>query len=182
MWDASRDMRLGQVVSQSELILRRGEWKRNGHGVVCASGCFDLLHPGHIRLLEQARALGDVLVVAVQGDASVRASASRKVQSQERPKKHAPPRPITPASERAEILAALAAVDYVVEFDEPSPREFLARLRPDVFIRGAAAGAEEATSSDDNALQAMGCKVVRVPLEPGYSTTRLIERIAEIQA
>jgi rfaE bifunctional protein nucleotidyltransferase chain/domain len=173
---------LGQVVSQSELIHHRGEWKRNGQGVVCASGRFDLLHPGHVRLLEQARALGDILVVAVQSDASVRASASQKIQSRQQRGKYTPPLPITPANERAEILAALAAVDYVVEFDEPSLREFLAHLPPDIFVRGAAAGAEEATSSDDRAFEAMGCKVVRVPLEPGYSTARLVDRIAELHA
>lgn len=169
-----------QVVSQSELMHHRGGWKRNGKGVVSVSGCFDLLHPGHIRLLEQARAFGDVLVVAVQSDASVRAAAGRT--AHERTGKYTPPRPITPAAERAEILAALAAVDYVVEFDEPSPREFLARLLPDVFVRGAAAGAEEAASPDDKALEASGCRVVRVPLEPGYSTARLIERISELRA
>lgn len=173
---------MGQVVSQSELILHRGEWKRNGRGLVCVSGCFDLLHPGHIRLLEQARALGDILVVAVQSDASVRATAGRETRPRQGPGKYTPPRPITPAAERAEILAALAAVDYVVEFDEPSPREFLARLRPDDFVRGGAAGADEAAHREDEAIEAAGCKVVRVPLEPGYSTTRLIERIADLHA
>ncbi|HXJ15978.1 MAG TPA: adenylyltransferase/cytidyltransferase family protein [Candidatus Polarisedimenticolia bacterium] len=173
---------MGQVVSQSELIQHRGEWNRHRRGVVCVTGCFDLLHPGHIRLLEQARALGDVLVVAVQSDASVRASANQKARSQQRPKRHTPPRPITPAAERAEILAALASVDYVIEFDDPSLRELLARLRPDVVVRGAAAGAEKTISSDDKALEAIGCKVVRVPLEPGYSTARLVERIAELHA
>jgi rfaE bifunctional protein nucleotidyltransferase chain/domain len=173
---------LGQVVSQSELILHRGEWKRNGQGVVCVSGCFDLLHPGHIRLLEQARALGEVLVVAVQGDAGVRTAAGRETHPRKRPDKHTPARPITPAVERAEILAALASVDYAVEFDGPSPREFLARLLPDVFVCGGAAGADEAAFREDDALEAMGCRVVRVPLEPGYSTTRLIERIADLPA
>jgi rfaE bifunctional protein nucleotidyltransferase chain/domain len=171
---------LGQVVSQSELMHHRGGWKRNGQGVVCVSGCFDLLHPGHIRLLEQARALGDVLVVAVQGDAGVRAAAGPA--AHEKPGKSTPLRPIIPAAERAEILAALAAVDYVVEFDEASPCEFLARLLPDVFVRGAAAGGEEGASPDDKALEAMGCRVVRVPLEPGYSTARLIGRISELRA
>lgn len=173
---------MGQVASQSELIHRRGGWKRNGQGVVCVSGCFDLLHPGHVRLLEQARALGDVLVVAVQSDASVRAAADRESRAQRAPAKYTPPRPITPAAERAEILAALAAVDCVVECDEASPREFLGRFRPDIFVRGGAAGADEAADREDEALEAMGCKVVRIPLEPGYSTTRLIERIAEIPA
>jgi rfaE bifunctional protein nucleotidyltransferase chain/domain len=165
---------LGQAVSQAELILRRGEWKRNGRVLVCASGCFDLLHPGHIRLLEQARRLGDILVVAVQSDASFRKNFA--------PAKSSAPeiaRPITPAAERMEILAALAAVDYVVEFDGPSPLEFLQRVAPDVFVEGGTAGESSLRESESGAL---GCKIVRFPLEPGYSTTRLIARITELRA
>ncbi|MGD0955393.1 MAG: adenylyltransferase/cytidyltransferase family protein [Candidatus Acidiferrales bacterium] len=165
---------MGQVVSQAELILRRGEWKRNGHGVVCASGCFDLVHPGHIRLLEQARSLGDVLVVAVQSDASFRKGFV--------PAKRAAPeiaRPIIPAAERMEILAALAAVDYAVEFDAPSPHGFLLRLAPDVFVEG---GTARESSLRESESETLGCRIVRFPLEPGYSTARLIERITELRA
>jgi rfaE bifunctional protein nucleotidyltransferase chain/domain len=165
---------LGQAVSQAELILRRGEWKRNGRGVVCASGRFDLLHPGHIRLLEQARWLGDILIVAVQSDASLH--------QQLIPAKSGAPeiaRPITPAAERMEILAALAAVDYVVEFDGPSLLEFLLRLAPDVFVEGGAAGESSLREGESETL---GCRIVRFPLEPGYSTTRLIKRITELRA
>jgi rfaE bifunctional protein nucleotidyltransferase chain/domain len=175
---------LGQVVSQSELVLHRGEWKRSGKGVVCASGCFDLLHPGHIRLLEQARSLGDVLVVAVESDASIwtaddsKSSASRPPQSASLK----PSRPITPAAERMEILAALAAVDYVVEFDDPTPSEFLKRLLPDVAVKGGSAGSDQSAFLEASELEALGCRVVRVPLEPGHSTTRLIERIAQLPA
>src|SRR5271156_5985970 len=92
------------LLSQSEVILQRREWKRNGKRVVCVVGVFDLLHPGHIRLLEQARASGDILVVGVQSDAFAR-------------KEKGPNRPVTPAGERAEILSALAAVDFVVELN-----------------------------------------------------------------
>jgi len=161
-------MRLGQVVAQRELISRRGEWKRTGEGVVCAYGAFDLLHPGHIRLLEQARDWGKFLVVAVRSDASVRAAAANAE------------RPVTPAAERAEILAALSAVDFAVVTGDP-PAEFLQKLRPDVFIRGDEADGEAssaAPNSLDRELAAMGCKVVRIPLEPGHSTSRLIERIS----
>jgi len=167
---------LGQVVSQTELILHRGDWKRNGRVVVCASGAFDLLHPGHIRLLEQARSLGEILVVALDSDAAVRARSAGNGAASEAL------RPITPAAERAEILAALAAVDYVVEFDDPSPREFLTRLQPDIFVEGGAIGAGQSSEIDATELHALGCKVVRIPLEPGYSTARLIQRIAEVRA
>jgi rfaE bifunctional protein nucleotidyltransferase chain/domain len=161
---------LGQVVSQGELILRRSEWKRNGRRVVCASGAFDLLHPGHIRLLEQARSFGDFLVVAVQGDTSVRkqfGAAENGV------------RPVTPAAERMEIIAALAVVDFVVPFDEPSPYELLSQLAPDVFIEGGSK-TERDYGLRPRELEALGCKIVRVPLEPGYSTAQLIERIAQL--
>ena len=125
---------MGQVVSQSELISYRGQWKRAGKGVVCASGCFDLLHPGHIRLLEQAKSLGDILVVTIESDAAVRArSASGNGTAGK-----SPARPITPAAERAEILASLAAVDFVVELQDASSREFLTRLLPDVIAVGGA--------------------------------------------
>lgn len=159
---------MGQVVSQRELISRRGEWKRTGEGVVCASGAFDLLHPGHIRLLEQARDFGKLLVVAVQSDASVRATAANEK------------RPVTPAAERAEILAALSAVDFAVVTDGP-PAEFLQELRPDVFIRGNETDGEAhsaAANALDHELAAIGCQVVHIPLEPGYSTSGLIERIS----
>jgi len=166
---------LGQVVSQSELILYRGEWKRNGKGVVCIFGAFDLLHPGHIRLLEQARAHGDILVVGVQSDAGMRA-----LRASTGPAKQAPQRPIVPAAERMEILAALAAVDYVVEYDEPTPASLVSRLAPDVVVEGGAEKRPVAAGQDRNKTSAP--KIVRIPLEPGYSTTRLIERISELRS
>jgi rfaE bifunctional protein nucleotidyltransferase chain/domain len=162
---------LGQVVSQGELILRRSEWKRNGRKVVCASGSFDLLHPGHIRLLEQARALGDFLAVAVQGDASVRKQFGGTREAV---------RPVTSAAERMEIVAALAAVDFVVPFEEPSPHPFLLHFLPDVFVEGSS-GAQREFGLHQRELEARGCRVVHVPLEPGYSTAQLIERIASLR-
>ncbi len=144
---------------------------------MCASGCFDLLHPGHIRLLEHARSLGDILVVAVESDAAVRARSASGGQ----PANGGPARPITPASERAEILAALAAIDYVVESQDSSPREFFAQLLPDVIVLGGA-GPDPSALREVAELEALGSKVVRVPLEPGYSTARLIERILGMRA
>jgi cytidyltransferase-like protein len=178
------------VVSQSELILRRQEWKRNGKRVVCVAGAFDLLHPGHVRLLEQARGLGDILIVAVQSDEGVRVAAEQAAKLIGAPSASSPAetarnlaaRPITPQAERAEILAALAAVDFVAIFDEPSATEFIARLVPEVLAQGGEAGSSENAYADDDAVTAAGGQVVRLPLEPGYSTSRLVERITQLQA
>jgi len=177
------------VVSQTELILHRQEWKRNGKRVVCVAGAFDLLHPGHVRLLEQARGLGDILIVALQSDESVRIATEQadKLIGAPAPSPtpaHAgkfPAQPITPAAERAEILAALAAVDFVAIFEEPTAAEFIARLAPDVFAQGGE-GSRENACADDDAVKAAGGQVVRLPLEPGYSTSRLLERISQLQA
>jgi cytidyltransferase-like protein len=160
---------LGQVVSQAELISHRGGWKRNGKVVVCASGRFNLLHPGHIRLLEQARALGDMLIVAVEGDARIRQTdaISPKIV-----------RPVTPASERAEILAALACVDCAVEIDQPL-EQFLQLLAPDIFVEGCAQQAPP--SQSESHPPGSDFRLVRIPHEPGYSTTGLIERITRVR-
>ena len=130
--------------------------------MVFTNGCFDLLHPGHIRCLEEARARGDLLVVAINSDASVR-------------RLKGPSRPLIPESERAEILAALAAVDYVTIFDQPTPRDLIARLLPDVLVKGGDWGANEIVGRDE--VEAAGGSAVSIPLEPGYSTTSLLERV-----
>jgi rfaE bifunctional protein nucleotidyltransferase chain/domain len=161
------------IVSQTDLIFQRREWKRNGKRVVCATGTFDLLHPGHVRLLEHARDLGDILVVGVQSDASARASSDSAAHGAV---------VANPAAERAEILNGLAAVDYVTEYDETTPREFVARLAPDVLVRGGEITSNESDFLDDEAVRACGGKVVRIPLEPGYSTSLLLERIKNIHA
>ena len=153
---------MGQVVSQDELILHVAERKRNGQRVVFTNGCFDVLHPGHIRCLEQARTLGDLLVVATNSDASVRQLKGA-------------PRPFVPQQERAEILAVLAAVDYVVVFDAPTPRELIARLLPDVLVKGGDWGPDQIVGREE--VEAAGGRVVSVPLEPGYSTTAILDRI-----
>jgi rfaE bifunctional protein nucleotidyltransferase chain/domain len=129
---------------------------------VFTNGCFDLLHPGHIRLLEQARSLGDALVVGLNSDASV-----RRVKGDSRP--------LIRETERAEVLAALAAVDFVAIFDEATPREIIARLLPDVLVKGADWGADEIVGRAE--VEGAGGKVVSIPLQPGYSTTRILQRI-----
>jgi D-glycero-beta-D-manno-heptose 1-phosphate adenylyltransferase len=186
-------MRNGQlaVVSQTELILQRQEWKRNGKRVVCVAGAFDLLHPGHVRLLEQARGLGDILIVALQSDESVRIATEQAAKLIGAPAAtpaptaaHAgkfPTRPITPAAERAEILTALASVDFVAILEEATAAEFIAHVAPDVFAQGSE-GSRENACADDDAVKAAGGQMARLPLEPGYSTSRLVERITEPQA
>jgi rfaE bifunctional protein nucleotidyltransferase chain/domain len=181
----TRDGQLA-VVSQSELILQRQEWKRNGKRAVCAAGAFDLLHPGHIRLLEQARGLGDVLIVVLQSDESIRVAPEQSSKvvgaSDVATTRNIPPRPVTPGAERAEILAALAAVDFVVIFDDATAGEFVVRFAPELLVTGGDPGSRESAYCDDDAARAAGVQVVRLPLEPGYSTPQLLERIAQLQA
>jgi rfaE bifunctional protein nucleotidyltransferase chain/domain len=153
---------MGQILSEDELIIRLGPENRNGRCVVFTNGCFDIIHPGHLRSLEQARALGDCLVVGLNSDASVRGLKG-------------PARPVLPEADRAAILASLAAVDYVVLFDRPTPRELLARLRPDILVKGADWNIESIAGREE--VEAGGGRVVSVALEPGYSTTNLIDEL-----
>ena len=148
---------MGIIYSTSGLISARAEWREAGKTVVFTNGCYDLLHSGHIRLLEQARSLGDVLILALNTDASV---ARLKGLT----------RPLMPEQERARMVAALEAVDAVAFFDEDTPRELIAHVLPDVLVKGAdwshfVAGREE--------VEAAGGKVVLLPLEPGFSTTNI---------
>jgi D-beta-D-heptose 7-phosphate kinase/D-beta-D-heptose 1-phosphate adenosyltransferase len=138
--------------------------QREGRVVVFTNGVFDLLHPGHVRYLQQARALGDVLVVGLNSDASVRHNKG-------------PARPITPQTERAEILAALACVDVVVIFDEDTPAAIIEACHPDILVKGADWAADQIVGRDT--VEARGGRVVRVPVEHGYSTTALVERIRD---
>ncbi len=126
------------------------------------NGCFDLLHPGHIQSLERARSLGDALIVAVNSDRSVREMKG-------------PDRPLVAEGERAEVLAALEAVDWVVLFDDPTPRRLIAAVLPDVLVKGGDWGEDAIVGREE--VEAAGGKVVRVPVEPGYSTTDIIQRI-----
>jgi rfaE bifunctional protein nucleotidyltransferase chain/domain len=133
-----------------------------GKTVVFTNGVFDLLHPGHVRYLRHARSLGDVLVVGLNSDRSVRANKGAG-------------RPINSESERAEVLEALSCVDAVVVFDEETPHAVIAELEPDVLVKGAD-WAENAIVGRD-IVEARGGRVVRVPIETGYSTTAIIRKI-----
>ena len=137
---------------------------RTGKTVVFTNGVFDLLHPGHVRYLQHARALGDALIVGVNSDRSVRANKG-------------PGRPITPEAERGEILEALQSVDGVVVFDEPTPHQLISALQPDILVKGDDWPENGIVGRDT--VEARGGMVVRVAIEPGYSTTRLIERIRQ---
>jgi rfaE bifunctional protein nucleotidyltransferase chain/domain len=149
------------------LARRVAALKSAGLRVVFTNGCFDLLHPGHVRLLEQARSLGDVLIVAINTDASVQRNKG-------------PKRPITPEGERAEILAGLAAVDFVTMFDEPTPREIVAAILPAVLVKGSDWGPNEIVGREE--VEGAGGVVISIPLESGYSTTNLLERIQQLNA
>jgi len=152
---------LGTIFTREQLIDQRLEWRRSGKTVVFTNGCYDILHPGHIRLLESARSLGDILILALNTDASVQ-------------RLKGPTRPLVSQNERAELAAALEAVDAVTFFDEDTPRELIAALLPDILIKGAdwahfIAGREE--------VEAAGGKVLALPLEPGYSTTGILDEV-----
>jgi D-glycero-beta-D-manno-heptose 1-phosphate adenylyltransferase len=147
------------------LLSRVAEAKAARRRIVFTNGCYDLLHPGHTRLLEKARELGDVLILALNSDRSVRENKGAL-------------RPIIPEKERAEVAAALEAVDYVVIFDEPTPREIVSRVLPDVLVKGGDWGANEIIGRKET--EAAGGRVVSIPVEPGYSTSSIIERVLKI--
>jgi rfaE bifunctional protein nucleotidyltransferase chain/domain len=146
----------------SELLHERRGWKAAGRAVVFTNGCFDLLHPGHVSLLEKARSEGDVLVVGLNSDASV---ARLKGAG----------RPIVPAEERAEVLCALEAVTRVAVYDEDTPRDIIAALLPDVLVKGADWPLDAIVGRAE--VESAGGRVVRVEVVPGRSTTAILERI-----
>ena len=153
------------ILTLHQAILQFGPGKRNGRRVVFTNGCFDLLHPGHIETLQKARSFGDVLVVGVNSDRSVRAMKGQG-------------RPILPEEERAEILAALECVDGVVIFDEPTPREVIAALLPDVLVKGGDWASDAIVGREE--VEAAGGKVISIPVVAGYSTTAMLEKIRKL--
>lgn len=140
--------------------------RAGGGTVVFTNGVYDLLHPGHVRYLQAARALGAALIVGVNSDRSVRANKG-------------PGRPVNPEGERAEMLAALAAVDGAIVFDEDTPQAIISALQPDILVKGAD-WAEDAIVGRD-VVEARGGRVVRMPVEQGFSTTGLIERVRRLR-
>ncbi|HEY3739471.1 MAG TPA: adenylyltransferase/cytidyltransferase family protein [Bryobacteraceae bacterium] len=152
---------IAPICSRQQLIDLRAKWKQEGKAVVLTNGCYDILHPGHIRLLEAARSRGDILILALNTDASVH-------------RMKGPTRPLVNEDDRARLAASLAAVDAVTLFDEDTPRELIAAVLPDILVKGAdwnhfVAGREE--------VEAAGGCVENLPLEPGFSTTNLVTAI-----
>ena len=148
-------------LSEAQVVVERA--RSRGQTVVFTNGVFDILHPGHTRYLADAKALGDVLIVGINSDRSARALGK------------APDRPINTEQERAEVLAALAAVDGVAVFDEDTPHAIISALQPDVLVKGADWGENAIVGRD--VVEARGGRVVRVELSPGYSTSSLLGRI-----
>jgi rfaE bifunctional protein nucleotidyltransferase chain/domain len=152
---------MSKLYTRSELVAQRQAWKADGKKVVLTNGCYDILHPGHIRTLERARSLGDVLVLALNTDASV-----QRIKG--------PTRPFFDEQTRAALALQLEAVDAVVLFDEDTPRDLIAAVLPDALVKGAdwahyVAGREE--------VEAAGGVVHTLALEPGFSTSNIAEQV-----
>jgi D-beta-D-heptose 7-phosphate kinase/D-beta-D-heptose 1-phosphate adenosyltransferase len=156
---------MGRVISRAELIEVRRELKKNGRRIVFTNGCFDLLHRGHIEYLAKAKSLGDILIVGLNADDSVR-------------RLKGPNRPITPQEDRAAILAALAVVDYVCIFDEDTPYELIRAVVPDILVKGADWTVDDVVGKD--IVEAAGGSVQTIEFLPNRSTTNIIQKIAQI--
>ncbi len=152
-------------MTRDEAVALVGRSREAGKTIVFTNGVFDILHPGHVRYLKDARALGDLLIVGINSDRSVRTLGK------------APDRPINPELERAEVLEALGCVDAVVVFDEETPHEIISALQPDLLVKGADWGEGNIVGRD--IVEARGGRVVRMPLAQGYSTTSILERVRQ---
>jgi D-beta-D-heptose 7-phosphate kinase/D-beta-D-heptose 1-phosphate adenosyltransferase len=155
---------LSKIKTISELRPLLDILRAAGTKIVFTNGCFDLIHTGHTRYLAKARSFGDILIVAVNSDASVRRIKGEK-------------RPVNPEAERAEVLAALGSVDFVVIFDEPDPHTIISELQPDVLVKGGDWPVEKMIGRD--IVEARGGKVISVPYIEGASTTGIIEKIVK---
>ncbi|MBP8979750.1 MAG: D-glycero-beta-D-manno-heptose 1-phosphate adenylyltransferase [Syntrophobacterales bacterium] len=154
-----------KIVTKEQLKQRLRQLRAEGKTIVFTNGCFDILHVGHVRYLREAKKLGDLLILALNSDASVRTIKGEK-------------RPLVPEAERADIMAALECIDYVVLFAEPTPRELIEYLQPDILVKGGD-WAEDAIAGADF-VKAAGGRVVTIPLTAGKSTTNIIAKIREV--
>lgn len=157
-------MSRAKIKSLDELVTARRALGEAGRRIVFTNGCFDLLHPGHVRYLEQARALGDALVVAINSDRAVRELKG-------------PSRPILFEDERAEVMAALESVTFVTVFDDVSPRETIVAVQPDVLVKGGDWGVDQIIGREE--VEAAGGRVLSLPFVDGCSTSDIVDRIRE---
>jgi rfaE bifunctional protein nucleotidyltransferase chain/domain len=153
-----------KIVDLDELSKRSERLRAAGKKLVATNGCFDLLHVGHVRYLQAARALGDLLAVGLNGDHSVRELKGKG-------------RPITGERDRAEILAALQCVDFVTIFPEMRATQFIAASRPDIYVKGGDYSPETLDEKERTLLTEIGAEIRFIPFEAGYSTSRLLEQI-----
>ena len=151
-----------KLKSVDELSAIAAEARKNGKIVVFTNGCFDLIHRGHIHTLRQAKALGDLLVVGLNSDGSVKAIKG-------------PDRPIMPEADRIELIAALEMVDYLVTYSEPDPYQVITAIKPSVLVKGGDWSADKIVGAD--VVEQYGGRVAVIPYLPGFSTTQIIERI-----
>jgi len=155
-----------QIVDLEELSKRSKQVRAAGKKLVATNGCFDLLHLGHVRYLQAARALGDMLVVGLNGDGSVRKLKGNG-------------RPVTTERDRAEILAALQCVDLVTIFPEMRATQFIAASRPTIYVKGGDYSSETLNEEESALLKEIGAEIRIIPFEAGYSTSRLLEQICK---
>lgn len=159
-----------KLIDRPHLVTLRERYRVDGEVVVWTNGCFDLLHPGHVASLQAAKALGDVLIVGLNSDASVKANKG-------------PTRPVLSERDRATMLSSLACVDHVVIFDEPTPEAILVVLKPDIHTKGMEYAPPHGRPVPEAAtVIANGGRIEYLPLVPGISTTELIRRIAAANA
>ena len=151
-----------KIKTVDQIAAIAAEAKKNGRSVVFTNGCFDLLHRGHVHILRQAKAAGDILIVGMNSDRSVKSIKGS-------------PRPILPESDRVELIAAMEMVDYIVLFDEPDPYQLIAAIKPHVLAKGGDWSADKIVGSD--IVERNGGRVAVIPYLKGFSTTEIIERI-----
>lgn len=156
-----------KIVTADEAGAIATEMRERGRKLVFTNGCFDLLHVGHVRYLAAARALGDALLVAINGDESVRALKGDG-------------RPLNREADRAEVIAALASVDYVVVFPEVRATALLEKIRPAIYVKGGDYTAESLHAEERSVLERMGTEIRIVPFEPGHSTSRLLDKLKNL--
>ena len=156
---------ISKIVKVKELINRIDPFRRSGKQVVFTNGCFDIMHAGHVRYLAAARSEGEILVVGINSDKSVKSIKGKN-------------RPIMPQDQRAEVLAGLWCVDYIVFFDEPDPLRLIQAIKPDVLVKGEDWAEDKIIGADF--VKADGGKVVRIAVVPDISTSMIIEKIIKV--